>query len=116
MRAVMVLWVLAACAGAPSSPDAGSAQGAPGFLQAARAVVPAPFEGAATRVVSAGAYTYIEVHSGDEHRWVVTLQRDVGLGDPLWVRPYGQLDDFASSKTGLTFDRLIFAVVTPRSV
>ena len=117
MRSMLVLLLLNAC-GEPSMvlPTAPVVE-APAFLQAARAAVPAPFDGAVTQVIAAGGYTYLQVDSSAvESHWVVIIRREVAVGDRLSVKPYGQLADFTSKRTGLTFDRLVFATITQRSI
>ena len=117
MRSMLVLLLLAACGESQSVPSTSHANAVPHFLAVARAAVPMPFEGTVTQVVPAGGYTYLLVNAGpDDARWVVVIRREVSVGDALSVRPYGQLEDFQSKRTGLTFERLVFASITTRSV
>lgn len=78
--------------------------------------MPPGFDGSVTDLVEAGGYTYLQVDSGPEgEKWVVILGGEVALGDAVSIRPYGQLQDFHSKRTGLTFETLLFATLTHRS-
>ncbi|MCO4772070.1 MAG: hypothetical protein KDA24_18705 [Deltaproteobacteria bacterium] len=120
---LLLLALLAGCAQPVSPPPdashapAESAAPLPEFLVAARAVVPAPFDGPVLEVLPAGGYTYLRVGSASEGaRWVVVIAQDAAVGDDVAVRPYGQLSHFDSRRTGRTFDRLLFATLDNRSI
>lgn len=117
MRHLPILLLLAACAvEPPTSPETQQAA-SPSFLHDAMRIVPARFDGTVTEVLPAGGYTYLQLEiEGDRQEWVVTLAREVSPGDVVSVRPFGQLDDFTSERTGRRFERLQFASITPRSL
>lgn len=116
MRLLLTTLLVAACAQEPASaPPAHASASAPSFLHEALKVVPSSFEGTVTEVVPAGGYTYLHLQTGpDATAWVVTLQRPAQPGDVVSVRPFGQLEQFTSARTGRRFDHLHFAIVTPR--
>lgn len=70
------------------------------------------FGGTVTAVRRVSGYVYVAVDVGGETRWVVSLPKDVDVGDVVSVRAFGRRDGFASAQLGITFDRLWFAIVS----
>ena len=90
------------------------AAGPPAFLTAAASAAPAPFSGVVAEVLDVPGYTYARVvEDTGPGRWTVTLSKDLAVGTVVEVRPFGALDDFHSKRADRSFDRLVFATLTP---
>jgi hypothetical protein len=66
------------------------------------------FSGPVTDVLPAGSYTYLRVND----TWVVSLKKELAVGDVVNVKPFGVAEQFESKKLGRSFDVLHFSVVT----
>jgi hypothetical protein len=100
---VILSW-LAACSW--DEVAAGAAAHAP-WETLDRTVDRSPFSGTVEERLDAGGYAYLRV----DGRWVVGLDHEEQVGDPVVVRPLGLARDFVSARTGRTFDAVWFAVV-----
>ncbi len=93
------------------------ASGPPSFLAAATSSTPEPFSGTVDEVLDVPGYTYAHIiEPSGEGRWAVTLGKELEAGTQVDVRPFGELQDFHSKHADRTFDQMIFATLTPRSL
>lgn len=63
---------------------------------------------------AAAGYLYLEVEGDDGQRvWVVSLMKDIAVGQRVRVHALGARRDFTAKKLQRTFSELWFAVVNP---
>jgi hypothetical protein len=73
------------------------------------------FEGVVQETRRAGSYRYVAVRRPDGAVvWVATLAASAAppVGADVTVRAFAARDDFASPRLSITFDRLLFGLVT----
>ncbi len=104
---LLIVLLLAACAGEPDRPRAASG-GAPFTMGEAGGTL----AGTVAELVPAGGYLYVRVETAAGPRWVASLKKPLHLGDAVRVRIFAEREDFASKRTGRVFERLVFGLIT----
>jgi len=108
----MLALVIAAGCGAPSS---SSTRSAPTGMPFAVGRVGEGFAGRVVAVQHVDGYSYVAalVDGEDAPRQLVSLHKDIVVGDRVDVRAFGLAEGFVSRKLGRTFERLWFVVLSP---
>lgn len=74
-----------------------------------------PREATVLERLEAGPYSYLRVRlaSSGEHAWVATMGEGAGAGAQVRIIPFGEKNGFYSRRLDRTFDRVVFATVSP---
>ncbi len=115
-RKLLEGWVLAAMWAVSGCGDPASATTVPRTSLHGPPQLEAPgpdsprFRGEVVERLHAGSYTYLQVATGDGHRWVVTMGKAPdGLVE---VRSMGTQKNFHARRLDRDFDELVFGIVT----